>query len=239
MNKNVLTLLFLSVISISLLSMASAVTLDIGTNLTNGTISLYVDSVPVIVTQAVVGDNDINLTNPSWSNGELSVSKTGVLSFNSGYTQTSTFPRFSSASAESKTFATGIGTVVADYTFNVNTCESIGNIVQKSSSGATKASFQKGGYTCSNNQVSLVLSVANGDTLSITYGCSSMANTGFQLIMLFSGLGIIAFVIFFVYRKGLGNMSLGDIVIVAIGVITSVIFWSVAGQTLGGACPVS
>jgi hypothetical protein len=236
MNK--LNIFILLVLGLFVIPLSSAVTLDIGTNLTNNTMSVYVDTIPLIVTEAVVGDTEINLTNPSWTSSGLTVNHTGTLTFRTN-TLTSSFPRFSSDGLESKTFANGIGSLTSSYLFNVDRCDTIGNIIHKSSDGSVKATFQKGSYTCSNKQVRLTLSVANADTLSIVYGCSSMTNVSYKLIMLFAGLGILAFVIFFVYRKGLGNITMGDIVLMFIGIITSVVMWTVAGQNLGGACPVS
>lgn len=227
------TLIFL--LSMFLISMASAVTLDIGLNLSadNGA-EIYIDTIPIIVTQAVVEDNAVALTNPSWTNGNLIVNATGLVNHTSGSVKSSQFPRLTTDTDEKKVFASSLTGVTGSYTFPVDNCENIGNIKHGSSL------YQRGSYTCANNQVTITLtSVSNGDELTIEYGCSTFTRLGFNLIMILTSLAVVVFVLVFLFREGWENVTIAKVIIAFVAIVFSLVLWLAAGQNLGGACPVS
>ena len=68
--------------------------------------------------------------------------------------------------------------------------------------------------------------------------CTASTNASFRLIMIFAGLMIFLVVGLFVWRQGM-EITLGQIMLLAITLILGVIFWQVAGQNLGSVCPVT
>lgn len=225
-------------------SLASAVTLDLGTNLSINGAEVYVDTIALRVDQAIVNDtgceDTICLYNASWQNGNLIVNHTGLINWTSGAIKTSEFTRLTTDTAESKVFAQSNPIFTTQVTISVDNCNSIGNINHKGSDGTAKTSFQQGDYTCSNNQAILNLNnVANGDTIAIFYGCDSNTRMSFGLIMLFFALSIVSIVIYIGYQGIYGDgITLNQVLIGAIVVIVGVIFWQTSGQNLGTYCPI-
>jgi len=68
--------------------------------------------------------------------------------------------------------------------------------------------------------------------------CTASTNASFRLIMIFAGLMIILVVGLFVWRQGM-EITLGQIIILAVTLILGVVFWQAAGQNLGSVCPVT
>lgn len=116
------------------------------------------------------------------------------------------------------------------------TCNNIGNVYYTDTTGS-RTRFD-GDNFCANEQLTFTTlsNLGQGASFDLEYGCDTFAETGFSLIMILSSLAILVFMLTFIYRKGIAEIEIGDIVILAIGVIITVVFWNVAGQNLGGAC---
>ena len=83
------------------------------------------------------------------------------------------------------------------------------------------------------------ITLDSGEWVQIEDICSTFTGASFTLIMLLSAMGIVVFVLVYGYRKWEEGIDTKDLLIVFIGVIVSVILWQLAGQNLGGTCPVS
>lgn len=241
--NSIYLVLLLSIFTImAMVTSVNAVKLDLGTNMSISGVEMYIDNPAVYVDSVIVNDtgctDTICLYNASWTNGNLQVNATSLINWTTGNVLSSQFPRFSSSDDFGATFASSLSAVTGTYNFPVDTCDTIGNIIHKSG-GAVVNTYQTGGYTCSNNRVSLVFAPSNGDTLEISYGCSSTAKLGFNLIMILSALAVVAFVIIYIrWKDGFENLEVKDYLILFTGITLAVVFWLTAGQSLGGACGV-
>lgn len=83
--------------------------------------------------------------------------------------------------------------------FNVDNCDTIGNIYLTPKDSA-KITYQRGSYSCSNNQVTISSAQLNPSTesnvIDIEYSCSTFTRTGFNLVMIFASLLIIIFLVY-------------------------------------------
>jgi hypothetical protein len=262
MNKTILTLLFLSVISISLLSMASAVTLDLGLNITNSTegVLLQVDTVPITVD--VVDNtaaNQVNLTNPSWTSSGLTVNYTGVLTFSSGNTLTSSFPRLTTNTETSRIITSGIQqNITTTLSLTGVDCDTLGTVNYTSGDGS-QTRFDIEDYTCTGTTATFTnieLIIGSGNAF-ITYQdrpyqsvCDTMLG-GFNQTALFLGLILLVVaagaVTFIFYQASQGNdvmdmFDFGDfnmktivmIAIIGIALVLLIVIFGMMMTNLGG-----
>jgi len=130
-------------------------------------------------------------------------------------------------------------TITSDVIFSVSDCSNVGKITY-TPNGASSIAYYPEDYTCSNNQVTIssltINPSAESNVLLIEYGCSTFTNTGNLIIVLFSALAIGLFIPFYIYKKGIFNLEMKDLLIMFIGVSVVVVLYMTIGQNLGGMC---
>jgi hypothetical protein len=72
------------------------------------------------------------------------------------------------------------------------------------------------------------------------YTCTQTSRLGNNLVMIFTALACVAFVVFYIYAKGGWRaITMQDLIIIFIGLIVALILWQTMGQNLGvNDCPV-
>lgn len=122
--------------------------------------------------------------------------------------------------------------------FNVYDCNTVGNIRYTSDDGSQTSLYQRGDYTCNNNQVTLTLTLdssTSSNELEIEYACSSYVLIGYRLILIFSALMLLAYVILYARIE---QLSMQQILMLFIVIIVGVVLWQVTGQLAGSSCGV-
>lgn len=67
--------------------------------------------------------------------------------------------------------------------------------------------------------------------------CSPTDRAGFNLILVLSAVAVLAFCSFYAYKGFIdGDIQVGNIILMAIGIITSLVLFVQSAQNLGGAC---
>lgn len=251
MKRTKIFYLFLFVLLI--VPLVNAVTLDIGTNLTNGTTSVYVNTIPLVVSIAEVTNNSILLTNTSWTNGDLIVNHTGLINVSSGNILSSQFGSITSSTQTAiqkiivvKTSLNSNLTGVS-LSFPVQSCSLAGYINYTNS--LTNTRIDPDNYVCSNNRATItgltlqsnlatntILVQYNGGGLST---CSILNEQYTQFlpwlaIILIVAVGGLVFLIFFNGGFELDSINLPAIVIGVFLVGFLVVITMVVISAIGG-----
>lgn len=151
-----------------------------------------------------------------------------------GITRTNS-PLSISGDDESKTITSTLSdTITVPVIFDVDTCDGVGNIIVD---GTTV--YQSRDYSCSNNQVTIILPLDSSTTLEIQYGCSALTKAGYNLVMILASLLLLSFMIWTV-KSSYENetLTVGKLILMFVILMVCLGLWLAAGQNLGGSCGV-
>jgi hypothetical protein len=180
------------------------------------------------------------LATPNFSVSEVTNLTTKIAPTDETYTSSDLY--FSVSNTTTKHLANTLGYAISgNVTLSVD-CNSVGKIKYESDTGE-KQTWNRGDYTCQDNQVTLFINQIDPSTSSnefeVNYDCSNLTRVGYKLVMIFASLILLTFVISFSYSSFKeGKLDLGQLIMVFVAIVVCLALWLASGQNLGNSCGV-